>query len=197
MTKTKSKIELPPPQLKGERSLEEAIAQRRSERRLTDKALSWEQVGQLAWAAQGITGGDSRWRAAPSAGALHPLELYVLLRENVYRYDSAAHELRFHVSVDPSDVAAAALNQEFVAQAPCVFAFGADIQRTTRVYKKRGWNYICMDLGHSAQNLLLQAAALGLAATPVGALDEEALGALLRLPSGHVLLYLVPVGYPG
>jgi SagB-type dehydrogenase family enzyme len=192
----RKKIELPSPQLKGDRSLEEIIAHRRSERRLSDRALSWEQIGQMAWAAQGITGGDSRWRTAPSAGALHPLELYVLLRDTAYRYDPVSHELRFHVSVDLSEVAAAALSQEFIAQAPCVFAFGADIRRTTRVYKKRGWNYICMDLGHSAQNLLLQAAALGLAGTPVGALDEEVLGALLRLPTGHVLLYLVPVGYP-
>jgi len=193
---SKTKIELPAPQLKGERSLEEAIAQRRSERRLRNEPLSWVQIGQMAWAAQGITGSDSRWRTAPSAGALHPLELYVLLRNSAYRYDPVAHELRLHVSVDLSEVAEAALNQEFIAQAPCVFAFGADVRRTTHVYKKRGWNYICMDLGHSAQNLLLQATALGLAGTPVGALDEEALGALLRLPSGHVLLYLVPVGYP-
>jgi SagB-type dehydrogenase family enzyme len=187
---------LPAPQLKGERSLEEVISRRRSGRRLRDQALSWEQIGQMAWAAQGITGDDPRWRAAPSAGALHPLELYVILRKDVYRYDPMAHELRFHVSVDLSEVAAAALHQEFIVQAPCIFAFGADVRRTTRVYKKRGWNYICMDLGHSAQNLLLQAMALDLAGTPVGALDEEALGALLRLPSGHVLLYLVPVGYP-
>ncbi len=193
---SRKKIELPSPQLKGDRSLEEVIVLRRSQRRLSDRALSWDQIGQMAWAAQGITGGDSRWRTAPSAGALHPLELYVLLRDTAYRYDPVSHELRFHVSVALSEVAAAALNQEFIAQAPCVFAFGADIRRTTRVYKKRGWNYICMDLGHSAQNLLLQAAALGLAATPVGALDEETLGALLRLPTGHVLLYLVPVGYP-
>jgi SagB-type dehydrogenase family enzyme len=193
---SKTKIKLPAPQSKGEHSLEEVLANRRSNRRLKSEPLTWEQIGQLAWAAQGITGGDSRWRTAPSAGALHPLELYVLLRNGAYRYDPVAHELRFHVSVDLSEVAAAALNQEFIAQAPCVFAFGADIRRTTHVYKKRGWNYICMDLGHSAQNLLLQAAALGLAGTPVGALDEEALGTLLRLPSGHVLLYLVPVGYP-
>lgn len=189
------KIDLPSPQLRSERSLEEVISQRRSVRNFGRQSLSWEQIGQMAWAAQGITGVDTHWRTAPSAGALHSLMLYVLLEGNAYVYNPAAHQLCFHLPVDLTEVAAAALNQPFIAQAPCVFAFAADVQRTTRVYKKRGWSYILIDLGHAAQNLLLQATALGLAGTPVGALDEGALNALLRLPSGQELLYLVPVGY--
>lgn len=188
-------IDLPDPQLKSEHSLEDAIARRRSARSFGQQALSWEQIGQMAWAAQGITGDDSRWRTAPSAGALHSLTLHVLLAGNGYVYEPALHQLRFRLSVSMSEVAAAALSQPFVAQAPCVFGFSADVQRTTRVYKQRGWNYILMDLGHAAQNLLLQATALGLAGTPVGALDEDALSTLLELPAGQRLLYLVPVGY--
>jgi SagB-type dehydrogenase family enzyme len=190
-------IVLPPPQLSSQNSLEEAIAQRRSHRSFGPQELSWEQIGQLAWSALGITGGDPRWRSAPSAGALHSLELYLLLPGSIYHYDPVAHRFTFHQPVLLSEVAAAALNQQFIAQAPCTFAFAANATRTTQVYKKRGWNYVCMDLGHAAQNLLLQATALGLVGTPVGALDEAALNAILKLPADQQLLYLVPIGYPG
>ncbi len=189
-------ISLPNPMSTGAISLEEAIAKRRSVRRFSARPLTWQQVGQLAWAAQGITGGDQRWRAAPSAGALHPLQLYILFPDRSFRYNPQDHSLQPHPQVDLHELATAALSQEFIAQAPCVFAFSAVSGRTTRVYKNRGRDYICMDLGHAAQNLLLQAAALGIAGTPVGAFGEKAVGKILSLPPDEEPLYLVPIGYP-
>ena len=193
---TEQRIQLPPPRLSGESSLEAILSSRRSHRRFGDQELTWEQIGQLAWASQGITGSDRRWRTAPSAGALHTLELYVMIGEQMYHYDPVSHQLDFQRSVDLAEVASGAFNQRFIAQAPCCFAFAADVTRTTKVYKQRGWLYVCMDLGHSAQNLLLQATALGLVGTPIGALDELALGTILELPADQTLLYLVPIGYP-
>ena len=190
------RIQLPPPRLSSENSLEAILASRRSHRRFSDQELDREQIGQLAWASQGVTGGDQRWRTTPSAGALHALELYVMIGEQMYHYDPVSHQLDFQRLVDLDQVAAAAFNQRFIAQAPCCFAFAADVTRTTKIYKQRGRLYVCMDLGHSAQNLLLQATALGLVATPIGALDDVALGTILELPADQELLYLVPIGYP-
>jgi SagB-type dehydrogenase family enzyme len=189
-------ISLPTPRLSGAVSVEEAISTRRSIRSFDRRKLSWEQIGQLAWAAQGITGDDRRWRVAPSAGALHPLELYVLFSDSSYHYDPVTHSLRFHQTADLSEVADAALKQPFIAQAACVFAFSGRVTRTAKVYGERALRYVCMDLGHAAQNLLLQAAALGLAGTPVGAFDDAALRFALKLSPGDEPLYLVPVGYP-
>ncbi len=194
---THDEIILPPPDLAGSTTLEKVILQRRSHRDFDPRPLSLEQVSQLAWAAQGITGDDSRWRTAPSAGALHPLELYLLYPEAAYRYDPAGNRLVPHPNVDLTQVAAAALNQRFIAQAPVVFCFAARTDRSTRVYKQRGRLYLSMDLGHAAQNLLLQAAALGLVGTPVGAFNVDQLKTALKLPADQEPLYLVPIGFPG
>jgi SagB-type dehydrogenase family enzyme len=163
---------------------------------LAGERLSWEEIGQLAWSAEGITGEDGRWRAAPSAGALHPVTLYILSEKNAYRYDPLEHTLHFHASVDLPELAAAALNQDFIATAPCVFVFAADVGRTVRVYKQRGREFVCLDVGHAAENLLLQATAVGLGAVPVAVFDQARIQAVLGLPANLEPLYLIPVGRP-
>ncbi|MEA3254175.1 MAG: nitroreductase family protein, partial [Chloroflexota bacterium] len=71
-------IRLPPPRLKSLVSLEEAIARRRSVRKYLAEPLTLDQVGQILWSAQGITGAG-RLRTSPSAGAAYPLELFLLV----------------------------------------------------------------------------------------------------------------------
>jgi SagB-type dehydrogenase family enzyme len=80
--------------------------------------------------------------------------------------------------------------------APCVFVFAADVGRTTRVYKQRGREFVCLDVGHAAENLLLQATALGLGAVPVAVFDQARIRAILSLPANLEPLYLIPVGRP-
>jgi SagB-type dehydrogenase family enzyme len=190
-------IPLPQPRRESPVPLEHAIANRRSERRLEGEPLTREEIGQLAWSAQGITGKDARWRSAPSAGALHPLTLYVLIHENAYRYDPVPHALQLHADVNRAELAAAALNQDFIATAPCVFVLAADVSRTARVYKQRGREFVCLDVGHAAQNLLLQATALELGAVPVAVFDQTRVHAGLNLPNDQEPLYLIPVGRSG
>jgi SagB-type dehydrogenase family enzyme len=120
----------------------------------------------------------------------------VLIGEDLYAYDPEPHQLDYLRPIDLHQVVSASYNQRFIAQAPCCFVFSAEVSRVVKIYKKKGWHYVCMDLGHAAQNLLLQATALGLVGTPIGALDEVALGEILELPKDQVLLYLVPIGYP-
>ncbi len=189
-------ISLPKPSLKGEMCLEEAIARRRSVRDFIPHPLAAVQIGQLLWAAEGITGRDSYLRAHPSAGALHPLEVYLVSTEGIFRYRPEGHRLSL---VRPGDMrealARAAHGQYFVAEAPCVIAIAAVYARTTGKYGDRGrTRYVPMDAAHAAENVLLQAVALGLGAVPVGAFDDEAVRTVLAAPANEVPLYLIPVG---
>lgn len=193
---SESHITLPAPRTEGPMSLEAAIAGRRSVRRFAPDALSLEQIGQLLWAAQGITGGHTTRRAPPSAGACHPLIVYACTAEGVWRYVPEEHALVRHLAQDVREpLAQAALNQRFVAEAGCTFVISAIFERTTQRYGERGRNrYVPMDVGHAAQNLALQAVALGLASVPVGAFDDAAVRETLNLPRQEEPLYLFPVG---
>jgi SagB-type dehydrogenase family enzyme len=192
------RITLPQPQVTGSVSLEAAIAQRRSVRRYAPENLKLEQIGQLLWSAQGITGGRDVLRAAPSAGACHPLVFYVCRNDGLWRYHPETHNLTRHAEQDVRGaLVGAAWRQRFLAEAPCVFAISAIMERTTGRYGERGEiRYVPMDVGHAAENMLLQAVALGLAAVPVGAFDDDAVGKVLALPGQEVPLYLIPVGHP-
>lgn len=191
-------IALPTPRTTGPVPLEAAIAARRSVRRFAPGALSPEQIGQLLWAAQGITGGHPSYRAAPSAGACHPLVFYACTADGVWRYRPEGHALSRHLARDVREaLAGAAFDQRFVAEAGCAFVISAIFERTTRRYGERGRNrYVPMDIGHAAQNLLLEAVALGLASVPVGAFDDGAVRQVLELPRQEEPLYILPVGHP-
>ena len=198
MSNPESRIALPPPRTGGPVSLETAIAQRRSVRRYAPRDLNLEQIGQLLWAAQGITGGRDVLRAAPSAGACHPLEFYVCRADGVWHYEPQHHRLVRHLEQDVrAELAEAAWRQRFIAEAPCAFVISAIFERTTRRYGERGrLRYVPMDVGHAAENLLLQAVAMGLASVPVGAFDDTAVKRVLALPRNEEPLYILPVGYP-
>lgn len=196
--KTEPHIPLPAPHTSGPVSLEAAIAQRRSVRRYAPGDLNLEQIGQLLWAAQCITGGRAALRAAPSAGACHPLKFYTCRAGGVWHYEPRHHRLTRHLERDiRRSLADAAWDQQFVAEAPCVFAISAIFERTTRRYRERGrLRYVPMDVGHAAQNLLLQAVALELVSAPVGAFDDAAVRQVLALPGQEEPLYILPVGRP-
>lgn len=191
-------IKLPQPDTTGSVPLETAIAKRRSVRRYTTQELTIEQIGQLLWAAQGITGGKDVQRAAPSAGGLHPLLFYVARSDGLWAYDHQEHALVRHTEGDVRvPLAEASWGQKFIAEAPCVIVVSAIMERTTRKYKERGEvRYVPMDAGHAAQNILLQAVALDLASVPVGAFVDKAVTGALSLPEPQVPLYILPVGHP-
>jgi SagB-type dehydrogenase family enzyme len=190
-------LQLPAPEQKGKMSLEEALARRRSVREFTREVLTERELSQLLWAAQGITHADGL-RTAPSAGALYPLELYVASASGFYHYEARPHQLARLSDRDlRAAIRRAALDQEAITQAPAVFVIAAVYERTSRKYgAARTPRYVHMEVGHAAQNLLLEAVALGLGGVPIGAFDDEALQNALGLPTDQRLLYLVPVGHP-
>jgi SagB-type dehydrogenase family enzyme len=189
-------MELPAPRTEGDLSLEEALAARRSVRDFTSEELTLEELSQLLWAAQGVT---APWggRTAPSAGALYPLEVYVATSQGVLHYLPDGHRAQ---SLATSDVrgalSEAAGGQAAVADAPAVLIITALPARTETKYGERTERYVHLEAGHAAQNVLLQAVALGLGGVPMGAFSDEEVARVLGLPRGEVALYLIPVGHP-
>lgn len=190
-------VSLPAPRTSGPRSLEEVVAERRSVRTFTGEALTVDEIGQLLWAAQGTTEAGGRGRAAPSAGGTYPLELYVVTSQSVARYLPEHHAMQIVSEGDlRRPLAEAALGQDHVAEAAAVIVIGAVYARTEERYGDRAQRYVLLEAGHAAQNVLLQAVALGLGAVPVGAFDDLGVRRVLGLPADHQPLYLIPIGHP-
>ncbi|MCU0571496.1 MAG: SagB/ThcOx family dehydrogenase [Syntrophobacteraceae bacterium] len=195
-------IQLPEPRAQGTMPLETAIQLRRSVRSFAGSPLSLADVGQLLWSAQGITLGAGL-RAAPSAGALYPLETDLVavrvdgLEPGVYRYIPKTHTLARRASGDKgSALGAAALRQSCVSQASAVVVLSAVYERTTRKYGQRGIRYVHAEAGHAAQNVCLQAVALQLGTVHIGAFHDEEVSRVLQLAEDEKPLVLLPVGRP-
>lgn len=194
-------IKLPEPSLKGKKSLEEVLFRRRSVRNFKSEILSIEEISQLLWSAQGITERNWGLRTAPSAGALYPLEIYAVvgnvkdLDAGVYKYNTEKHSLIKTLDGDRRrELYNSALQQESILQAPVSFIIAALFQRTAIKYGQRAERYVWIEVGHAAQNLLLQATALDLGAVPIGAFYDNKVKDALILPDEEKPLYIIPVG---
>ncbi len=190
-------IKLPDPQQEGSISLESALAQRRSLREFDRRELTLAEIGQILWAAQGITNSDEGLRTAPSAGALYPLEVYVATSSGVFHYRPINHILvRTILKGVRRQLRQATPGQGWVEEAPCVFVIAGIYERTTGKYSDRGIRYVHLEAGHVAQNILLQAVALGLGGVTVGAFRQGPVEKILDLRAREKALYLIPVGQP-
>ncbi|GAG74585.1 unnamed protein product [marine sediment metagenome] len=179
-------IDLPEPKIKGEMSLEEAIKDRRSIRSFDEKDLNLEQISQLLWAAQGIT--DERGhRASPSAGALYPLELYIVKKDGAYHYIPEGHKLEMILKGDlRKKLKDACLGQQWIEEAPINIVITGIYERTTVKYGERGIRYVHLEAGHACQNILLQSISLGLGAIPVGGFHDREVQEILNLEENYI-----------
>ncbi len=188
-------VKLPSPEFTN-KSLEECIQVRRSIRSFRNQALSDQEIANILWAAQGITDEGRGLRAAPSAGATYPLELFIAKNDGLYRYVPQSHALVQEKNKDlRKDIAKAALGQMFIADAGMVIVISAIAERTALRYGKRAMRYINNEVGHCAQNIHLEAVALGLGSVPVGAFNDGELKEVLDLKAEEPL-YIIPVGHP-
>jgi SagB-type dehydrogenase family enzyme len=189
-------IELPKPNIIGKMSLEESIYRRRSEREFLDKELSLEQISQLLWAAQGITDDSFGFRAAPSAGALYPMTIYLVKKDGVFRYLPDGHKLAQIAEDDkrPSMVRAS-LGQGFIKDAAADIVIAVNFRITETKYGARAFRYVCIEAGHVAENIQLQAVSLGLTSVPIGAFWDDVIKSSLGLPENHDPIYIIPVGF--
>lgn len=140
-------IHLPQANVTGGATLVESIAKRRSVREFASTPLAIEQIGQMLWAAQGVTEKREGLRAAPSAGALYPLELYVIVSAGVYHYDPLLHQLKRIMTGDRRHkLQNAALDQESTGSAPAVFVLAAEYERTAVKYGDRASRYVSVEV---------------------------------------------------
>ena len=197
-------MNLPVPILDGDVSLEKAIKERRTVRSFVDKSLTVAQLSQILWAAQGITDDRGLKRAAPSGGALYPIDVYAVVGKNsveglpqgVYRYDPPRHSIQKRVDADArEDVAVASLRQMWIATAPVILILTAEYSRITVKYGERGNRYAMIEVGHIGQNIFLQCEALGLSAGIVGAFYDTQVASALNAQENHEPLIIMPVGW--
>jgi len=196
----KQEIKLPQPRYRSSISVEQALLKRRSIREYKNEPLTLAEVSQLLWAAQGITDPEG-YRTAPSAGALYPLEVYVVIgnvkgiKAGVYKYKPYEHEL---IKIKDGDVRdelmKAAFRQIYILKAPIDIVFAAVYERTTSKYGKRGIRYVHMEVGHAAQNVYLQAVALNLGTVVIGAFWDKEVRKVLNMPDNEHPLCIMPVG---
>lgn len=199
-------ISLPPPLLEEGEGLWTALNRRRSVRAYTEDPISLQNLSQLLWASQGITGhaGDHQLRAAPSAGALYPIETYlsvnrvVGLAPGLYHYSPPHHRLDLIEEGNfAKRVRAGALDQQIAEKSAVNFLWSAIFERSKWKYLQRAYRYIFLDAGHLAQNLALAAAALRLGSCQIGAIYDDELNDLLGLDCiNEGVIYMSTVGHP-
>jgi SagB-type dehydrogenase family enzyme len=199
-TESSDRTALPKPRLESNVSTEEALLKRRSVREYGNKPLTLQEVSQLLWAAQGITGGYGM-RTAPSAGALYPIELYLVaghvneLAAGIYRYRPKGHELLKLAEGDKRrELYLASLEQEAVRDAAVAIVIAAVYGRTTIKYGKRGMRYVHMEVGSVAQNIYLQAVTLKVGTVFIGAFDDAKVKRVINMPDGEEPLAIMPLG---
>ena len=195
-------IKLPDPGL-DRVSVSEALYERTSRRNFTPEGLDLNQVGSLLWAAGGVgvDGASGATRTAPSAGGTYPLDIYLVtgiktegIIVGVYHYDHESHALVPVAAGDRREqLAASALGQDFIAEAPVNIVLVAHYERTTGRYGDRGERYVHMDAGYASQNVYLMAEELGLGTVAVGAFDDAGIAAILETTGAP--LKIMPVGW--
>lgn len=190
-------IKLPDPDLNGKVSLEQTIKNRRNIHQFTAESLRINQIGQLCWAAQGIIDSNSGLRTAPSAGALYPMQLYVVLPDGLYLYSPRDHALEKKITGDVRPMlSAASFGQRVLQNSPCVFVISGSVIKLEARYRGKGEQFAYLEAGHIAQNIHLQAVSLGLGSVPVGTFEPKSVAGICKLPENLEPLYLVAVGYP-
>jgi SagB-type dehydrogenase family enzyme len=190
-------IKLPEPKLNGSFSLEQIIAARRSVREFTDEQLKITQLSQLCFAGQGITDKEKKLRAAPSAGAIYPMQIHVVLPDGLYLYDPTAHALIKKISTDIRPMLyVSSFRQQVVQKAPCIFIISGSARKIEVKYRSKGERFITLEAGHIAQNVLLQTVAEGLGSVPIGNFDPKSVARICSFTEEYEPLYLICLGTP-
>ncbi len=203
-------IDLPKPNYDSNTSIEKALKKRRSIRDYSDESLTIKEISQILWSAYGVTlykegmpdflrGG---LKTAPSAGATYPLEIYVVagdvtdLPAGIYKYKPEGHKL---IKISDEDkreeLCEASFGQKWVKEAPASLVYSAIFSRTTDRYGERGRErYVCMDLGHSAENVYLQCVSLNMGTVAIGAFNNLKLKLVINMTKEEEPLYIMPLG---
>jgi SagB-type dehydrogenase family enzyme len=200
------KIELPKFEPGQPMSLDKTLRQRKSIRDYLAGPISKGQLSYLLWASTGIQRVEDgyEFRTAPSAGALYPIETYIVannvksLEAGVYHYAIQQHQLELLQQRDlRRQIAAAALGQNMCATAATVFIWTAVFERCKWKYSQRAYRYIYLDAGHIAENLALAAVSLNLGTCEIGALYDDHVNAIIGIDgTEESTICMAAVGIP-
>jgi len=168
--------------------------------------LSQDDLSFLLWASTGVQRKEQGYdfRTVPSAGALYPIETYLVvnnvegLDQALYHYSIEAHALEvLKVGDLAENFAHAALEQKMFIKAPVVLVWTAVFERSKWKYAQRAYRYVYLDAGHIAQNFALSAVSIGLGSCQVGAFFDDEINQILGVDGiEESVLYLSVVGYP-
>lgn len=189
-------IQLPSPVLSSPVSVEEAISKRRSVRQFADKPLNYVQMGQLAWSGQGITDKQRGYRAAPSAWAVYPIELYFVTPEGLLVYRPEEHSMEQLQKADLRNQLSAAVKQRTLAEAPCDIIIAGSVRKLAQKSGNKAGRFLMLEAGHISENIQLQAVSLGLVSVPVGDFETRSVARVCGLPGDLEPLLIVCVGHP-
>ncbi len=190
-------IQLSTPRTTGEMSLEKALSLRRSVRSFSDKKVEYVEIGQLLWAGQGITDTQRGFRTAPSAGAIYPMTLYLVLQEGLFVYKPKEHVLSLVLDDDIRErLFEVALEQQAVRDATCSIIIAGEVRKVSAKYGHKAKRFMQIEAGHIAQNIQLQATAMGLGTVPMGAFNIKGVAKACKMSPRFEPLYIMPIGYP-
>jgi SagB-type dehydrogenase family enzyme len=187
-------IKLPQPSLTGDTSVEKAIAERRSVRNYKNDPLHLREVGQVLWAAQGITDPSRGLRSAPSPRGAYLLKLYLVagnvtdLAQGMYRYEPKGHELVWVAEGDKKTVLFDAAGQGPIKAAPAALVITGETGRSGNP----GWAYL--EAGHAAENVYLECVSLKLGTVSMAGFKPDQVKKALDLPDREEVIYIMPLG---
>ncbi len=195
------------PKFEGEKYIDfiDVLKKRKSIRSYKQKPVELEKLSFLLWASTGIQRKEFgyEFRTAPSAGALYPIETYLIInnveniKRGIYHYNIENHYLEFLKSGDfRREISVAALHQYFLSEASVVFIWTAIFERSVWKYKERAYRYIFIDVGHIAENLVLAAVSLNLGTCQIGAFFDDEVNEIIGVDGiEESVIYLSTVGY--
>lgn len=197
---------LPKPSLTSRTSVEAAMQSRRSRRDFTSDSLNIKQVGQMLWAAQGVTA-DWGGRTTPSAKSAYPLTVYLVanrvldLTPGIYQYlpgeREAVHQIQLIKQGDLHEAIGTAIGQNAAANPPALIIIAADMNKMAKAFDgKRMDNDVYLEVGHAAENMYLQAESLGLGMVTMAGFDGSKVAAVTGIPVNETIIYAIPFGIP-
>ncbi len=184
-------IELPSPQKNGGLPINQALAERHSEREFNpDKTISLQTVSDLLWATCGINRVESGMRANPTARNFQEIDAYWFDSTGVYLYDFKENALIQKAEGDYRNLVAGTsqFKQDFVIEAPASIVLVSDTA-------KAGLTCALIDAGIACENINLFCTGNGLATVPRMTMDVNGIQQLLSLPETSLPVLNNPVGY--
>jgi SagB-type dehydrogenase family enzyme len=198
------KIKLNKPNILTKKCLNDVLMNRKSIRDFSEKSVNIQELSYLLWASTGIQRKEFGYdyRTAPSAGALYPIETYLIINnvedmpKGVYHYLIKDHSLEeLKLGGYYFEIAKATLDQEMCATAGIVFIWTAIFNRSKCKYGQRAYRYIYLDAGHIAQNLILASTSLNLGSCPIAAFYDEEVNNIICVDGvEESVLYMCVVG---